>query len=310
MPGPINNIHDKFFKAVVADIGFAREFLSQFLPKEVKDIVDLSSLTSEPDGLITHNLQEYFIDAVFRCKLQNHPEECFINILLEHKSQVEKQTSLQVLGYLAQAYLTQWQNGQKIQPIIPLIYYHGARKWQLYSIVDLMDVLPSALKPYVPDFESIFIDVARMNDVSILALQHTLLRAAVLTQKYSRDPNALLDRIQTIFGTLSPQEARNLLQPLVVYYFEIVDIGDEKLKELLAELPPPIRSDIMSTYDQIIEKGIEKGLEKGIEKGIAQKQKDVILNAYKSGIRLNLIANIVGITPIEVERILKESGQI
>lgn len=217
-----------------------------------------------------------------------------------------------MLGYLAQAYLNQWQNGRTLHPIIPLVYYHGAQKWQLQSISDLIVDLPMVLIPYIPEFQSIFVDVARLNNDRINDLKNTLLRAAILTQKYSRDPRALLDHIQNIFGALTPKEARNLLQPLAVYYFEIVDIRDEKLVELLNELPYVIKSDIMSTYDQIAEKykqkGIEEGIEKGIEKGIAQKQRDVVINAHHSGISLDLIANIVGINPKEVDQILKESG--
>lgn len=59
-------------------------------------------------------------------------------------------------------------------------------------------------------------------------MRDTLLTAAILTQKYSKDPKALLDWIHPIFGNLSPVETRNLLQPVVVHYFEIVNIRDEK----------------------------------------------------------------------------------
>jgi predicted transposase/invertase (TIGR01784 family) len=55
-----------------------------------------------------------------------------------------------------------------------------------------------------------------------------------------------------------------------------------------------------------IEEGIEKGIEKGIQKGRDEEINDVIRNARKNGISINLIADILNISVNEVTLRMKK----
>jgi predicted transposase YdaD len=56
------------------------------------------------------------------------------------------------------------------------------------------------------------------------------------------------------------------------------------------------------------EDGIEEGIEKGIEKGREEERLYLVVNAYKQGIAIPVIALIAAISEEEVARILGEQG--
>ncbi|NLJ71543.1 MAG: Rpn family recombination-promoting nuclease/putative transposase, partial [Syntrophomonadaceae bacterium] len=49
---PVNNPHDAYFKATFGRIEFAKDFLKNFLPKDLKDLVKIESLTPEPTSYL------------------------------------------------------------------------------------------------------------------------------------------------------------------------------------------------------------------------------------------------------------------
>jgi predicted transposase/invertase (TIGR01784 family) len=69
----------------------------------------------------------------------------------------------------------------------------------------------------------------------------------------------------------------------------------------------------MTTYAQIKQEGIlegeQKGKLEGKKEGKIEGKIEVILNGHKSGLSADLLANITGLTVLEVEKIIKEQGQ-
>ncbi len=53
-----------------------------------------------------------------------------------------------------------------------------------------------------------------------------------------------------------------------------------------------------------MDEGIAKGIEQGIEQGRLAAHKAVILNAHRSGLSPQLIANLVGLSEAEVTQLL------
>ena len=57
--------------------------------------------------------------------------------------------------------------------------------------------------------------------------------------------------------------SEDLLQALLMYYLGRVDFTEEKVKDVIRELPPIIKEQVMSTYELLIEKGRKEGIKKG-----------------------------------------------
>ena len=94
----VQNPHDKFFKETFSNTAVARDFMSNYLPQSIMDIIDLDKLEPQKDSFINKELQEAFSDLLFKTNINNM--EGYIYFLFEHKSYVSKNITLQLLKYM------------------------------------------------------------------------------------------------------------------------------------------------------------------------------------------------------------------
>ena len=278
---------------------------------------------SETDFVLP-DLKEVFSDIVFSVSRKNN-KEAYISIILEHKSQPDDFTAVQVLLYVAYGYYKQYRSKRSLNPILPFVFYHGKQKWIFKPIEELFDELPEELKPYIPKFKALFVDLAQFSDEQLNELGDSLLTAVLLLGKYIFRTEELRNKIKLIFEKLneasnSPQ--RNLIRPSIVYVLRNIEVNF--ILEIIEDLPPTIKTDIMTAYDALIEKGMQKGkeegiregMQKGIQKGIQkgmQKGKEVVLsktvtNLHKKQFDIAQIADILEIPPKKVRELLKKAG--
>ncbi|HRF41699.1 MAG TPA: Rpn family recombination-promoting nuclease/putative transposase, partial [Saprospiraceae bacterium] len=64
----VHNPHDRFFKSLMHNRETAIAFLEEFLPDEVKEVLDLQSLELANTTFLTDELKQYFSDIVFKLK--------------------------------------------------------------------------------------------------------------------------------------------------------------------------------------------------------------------------------------------------
>ena len=57
------------------------------------------------------------------------------------------------------------------------------------------------------------------------------------------------------------------------------------------------------------EEGLEQGIEQGIKKGIMQKEREMVINFYNSGVSLDIISSASGLSKDEIKEIIKENGK-
>ena len=96
----IQNPHDKFFKALISQVKYARELISIKLPEEIKTQLDWEELRQEPGSFIDEKYKESFTDALFSIPYKN--KEVLIGILVEHKSHPDPKVFSQLLRYQRQ----------------------------------------------------------------------------------------------------------------------------------------------------------------------------------------------------------------
>ena len=94
----IINPHDKFFKEIFSKKKEAKEFLSHYLPEDIKAIIDLSTLSIFKDSFIEKELQEYFSDILYKVEIKDQP--AWIYLLFEHKSYPDSIVAFQLLRYM------------------------------------------------------------------------------------------------------------------------------------------------------------------------------------------------------------------
>lgn len=295
----INNIHDKFFKSMLRNKAVAKEFISAFLPQKTLDAIDIETLTYANTEYVFDDLKDVFSDMVFSCKLKGDSKKnSYISIILEHKSYIDNFTAIQLLLYISYGYYTQYKDKKSIEPIIPLVFYHGKTGWQYKPIEELFNSLPEGLKKYVPIFETEFVDLGGFSDEQLERLGGAMLESMLLMQKYSTNPDKLADKLLLIYKKLDSVKDRNFIRTIVVYSLEIVKL--KKVESILEKLPITLKKEVMTAYDTLIERGIKEGSTKKTIK--------VILNGYKKGLTIEFLSEITELSIDEVKQILKENG--
>ena len=59
-------------------------------------------------------------------------------------------------------------------PVIPIVLYHGKESWNPGNLSTQFKKLPDAAKPFIPDFEYVFIDLSSYSDEAIKQQVFTL----------------------------------------------------------------------------------------------------------------------------------------
>lgn len=281
--------HDDFIRKIFSNKKMAIAYLKSFLPKSLLKKLKLSSLTFLPDTYISEQLKKTISDIVFSCATRNG-KDVRICFLLEHKSNPDKYTPVQIGGYIFSGLSQQIENEGRLSLIIPILIYHGKQNWPYTTLKDILEPIDPELQKFIPDFDFIFNNLGELTDAEIKALNNKFLAASFLAFKHHKDKEWIEQNALSLllFAADGPPGLR---KGFVIYLYSRGKF-DEKI---LNSLPDTIKSDIMNTLDIYFEKGIEKGIEKGMEKGIAKGKQDIIRNLIHSGkMSVSEIANMTG----------------
>ncbi|HQZ72489.1 MAG TPA: Rpn family recombination-promoting nuclease/putative transposase [Anaerolineae bacterium] len=173
--------HDQFFKSSLRRPEVAADLLAHYLPPEVVALLDLGSLELQEGSFIDDHLREQQSDLLFRARLLAGGET-YIYLLFEHKSFVYHLTPFQVLRYQVRI----WEDdirlaGRRVAslcPIIPIVVYHGKRRWTAPLSLSGLFRSPPALAPFLPEQRYVLLDLQAWKKEEIIG--GLLLRVTLL----------------------------------------------------------------------------------------------------------------------------------
>jgi predicted transposase/invertase (TIGR01784 family) len=305
--------HDQFMKYLMKDLSFTKAFLDFLLPDHFRRGLNLSGIQDAKSSFVDEQLSEHFADAVFEVPYKDTPaEKANLVILFEHKSYKDEQLPYQLLRYLSNGYIHQIINGQAKMPIIAVIFYHGKHKWDLQKIRSGFSDVHTPHLSYVPEMNWIFINTNDLDEATLLQLTNTLVRSVLLTQKYSHNVPALIERLGTIIAPLQDINP-SLRITILLYLSSLVPVKDDIIT-IIHQKDPQMAEEFISFYDfhmqqaeeKGMEKGIEKGMEKGIEKGLEQEKINTIQRMEEQGFSTEQIAAVVDLPEETVKQILNK----
>ena len=296
--------HDGIVKFYLTEKENAVSVFKEYLPAAISQRLDYQSLEIVKDTFIDKKLSRYLSDLLYKVKLDGH--NAFIYLLIEHKSVEEPFIAFQLLKYLVRIWelvLKQNKSMKKLPVILPLVLYHGEKKWELESnFLSLFDA-PDYLKEYIPNFKYNLQDISHLQDEEIKG--SVLLKVLFLTLKYiySPDLSFKLPGILKLFRELENKTlGTEYLEALLKYLGSSAgNLTMDQLHQTLSQVSDK-GGDIMAT---IAEQWIEKGIEKGLEKGKEETKWDVIKSSLKEGLAIPTISRITGV-PVEKINNMKE----
>lgn len=286
--GSISNIHDTFVRAILADKSLAADYFQNYLPPNVASKLDFSTLTQLSDVYVSEELRKTMSDIVYSCQLKDGKGEVKVSLLLEHKSHPDKYSPIQIGSYIFSGLLKQLEaNEKKLSPIIPVLLYHGKRKWEYSTLSDLFKHVEPDWYKYIPNFDYVYTNLGELSDEHVEALGNRFLVASLLALKHAFDIKWLEDNILRIFSLLDDAD-ENLQNKFIVYIFERSRWNEERLIMLIETLPKTLKKTVMSTMDILLEKGKrigvaegkKIGLEIGVEKTLLKTTRSMILEGF------------------------------
>lgn len=304
----VHQADDKFFKEALSQLSIARDYIRVFLPDPLVQNLDLTTLQLEKDSHLSPGLKPFFSDLVFSCSYGKPQGQVLLSFLYEHKSQPDPHIFFQLLQYMSGIWDKQHRNKQPFTPVIPLVFYHGAKPWQKQAFTDLFTLVDDHIKPFLPIFDYHLTDMSLFSQEQILQLKAGFLKSALLAFKYRYDDAAIKSNFKLIFSNPRNKTLPNFFANVFVYLMGVSQMGEEKLNELLKNIDHDIKSDIMSTYEQIAQKWKMIGFKEAEEKLQQKTKASILLNLHKEGFDVESIARILEVEPNWVREVLKEQG--
>ena len=307
----IENPHDKFFKETFGDVAVARDFLYHYLPPELMQQVDMESLEPQKDSFVNKDLEENFSDLLFKANFQD--QEGYFYFLFEHKSYPSKNIILQLLKYMTEIWeaKAQKENEWKLPLVIPLVMYHGKKRWNApLRLKDMMQGntnIPKEMENYIPDFEYLLFDFSHRSDEEILG-EAMLRMYLMMIRAFSKTTEE--DILPTIRKALyyleefeSKEKGIDYLETMMRYVFSVhQNISEEDLVHVVEQIETtyPEGGDVIMTLAEVY---MEKGKKEGKLEGKLEVTKNLLTKGFS-------VEDIVEVTGLERDRIEKVKCEI
>ena len=275
----ISNLHDKFFKDTFSQLAIARDFIEQYVPSEIVAALDLTTLTLQKDSFVDETLQEYFSDILYDVELRQGGASA-VYFLFEHKSYPDKWSALQLLGYMVQIWERALKKARKdggrnrpikLSPIIPLLVYHGEKRWQIDPQFAALFDIPTGFERYFPNFQFQLTDLSEASAQTIRGLETTQFVLQVM--RYIRSDQL---RTQLVYLLHLAQSATDstLIEHLIYVSIRYMmhqrdDLTFEDYQRAITQARLPQGDAVMATLaQQLISEGVQIGWQGGRQEGI------------------------------------------
>ncbi len=263
MSKEIGSPHNYLFQNILGREDMARDFVRYYMPAQMAADLDVDTLEVASESYVSDDLRESLSDIVLSLQFKNgYPAEIYL--LIEHKSGLNKRTKLQLLKYLNAKWhdLDQSEKlGKYLPVIIPMVFYHGKRKWR-YSLEfsDQFNPPGDYYKRYIPKFEHLLHEVPEINKRKIkstIALEvfHVVLECIFYPEKRDK----IYESLDLLFRGLSTEKAGELFYVFIKYLLSATDANPKEVEKRVKHLPKGEET-VRTTAEMLREEGYEMAL--------------------------------------------------
>jgi predicted transposase YdaD len=274
----LTNPHDHFFRDSFGQRELVADFCQHYLPAEVAAMLDADPVAWElrAESFIDETLGGHFSDLLYLTRLFDGME-AYVYLLFEHKSAPEPTIALQLLRYKVGIWERDRRErpGKPLRPILPVVVYHGRRRWRVpLNFAGLMEA-PEAWRGFCLDFQYLLIDISRHGPEPVMGEPRLQGRLLALRAAFTRDLVAalveILDRLERV-GEIELQ-VRDL--DTILLYLSATPAGQtpKRVREAMNEAVQTRGGEMVNDWElykeELRAEGLEQGLERGLRQGIA-----------------------------------------
>ena len=271
--------HNNFFQFALSNLRAARSLIETQLPPDVLAEINLETLRVETGAFVDSALREKQSDLLYsvelakglRDKTNSAPDRALLYLLVEHKSEPDPKTVLQLLSYIIRLWEQRFRDGEKLVPVIPLVVYHGDREWTVARSLDELVPATNAIREFQVRFGFPILDLTQRGNQEIQG--DSLLQVTLRMLKYGRDQRlrselfAVLQILREVGASFPIDQWLDAIQVYAMAANK--DLTSEEMKQTLASVFPT-QFYPGSMADRLLEEGLEKGREEGREEGLAK----------------------------------------
>ena len=277
----IKDPHDRFFKETFSKKEAAIDFLRNYLPPQVIGIFDLSSVELVKDTFVDKELQAYYSDLLYRVGLSDG-NFAYVYVLFEHKSYPDVMVSFQLLRYQVKIWEYMLKQGYQLLPILPLVVYHGKKKWDIGLNFQELIKAPAVLNEYMVNYRYCLCDLSDYEDSEIKGA--ALLQVALLVMKYIYF-DELKDRLPGIFKLFVELSKNQRGLDFVESVFRYLMSGTDKITEQdLKKVTETVLTEGGTLMPTIAQKYLDQGVEIGRKEGWQEGRQEGRQEGWQQGL--------------------------
>jgi Putative transposase, YhgA-like len=150
---------------------------------------------------------------------------------------------LQLFQYILSRWLktfyekTKNERRQKLPLMIPIILYHGTKKWDFKPFLGCLGFLPPGFERFIPEINYILIDLSKVTDATILALKNTPLLNVLILLKHTYDKKWLKENVKIVVTNghqlMTDEQTSSLFKSIIGYYGKRIDLRIENESKFL-----------------------------------------------------------------------------
>ncbi len=190
------------------------------------------------------------------------------------------------------------QNKEKPTVVIPIVIYHGKKKWDYQPMKSYFDNLDETLLKFLPEFEYYLVDLNKVSDQQITNFKNKFLSIFALLFKYSRYKkyvNRIENELVNLLKLIDNQE-NNPFSVAVILYIQSTDgLTITEIVSIFTKVSVNLNNIVMTTAQQLINQGISQGTNHGITLGINQGMEIKEIMIIKKGLQLGLNTETIAI---------------
>ena len=293
----VNKPHDKIFKLILAEKKQAIELINKVLnlsPKLTEDEIERYS-TEHIDYL----LRESASDFVYKMKQMD------VFFLLEHQSTMDYNMPKRILEYEVEIIkeavkgkrLTK--NNHKLPMVIPIVIYTGSRRWNVEKYIqDCQVILKGAEKVKLGEYY-----VIDVNDYSNEELENDelFLSKVLLLEKLKREEE-IIQVLDRIIHTEKDSKNQEILKRVIAFILK-GKISDKNIEKLMKKLEREEPDMVIEVLQKENERQRKIGIREGVKQGIKQATLKIAKKMLQSGIKLEEIEKVTGLTKEEIKKL-------
>ncbi len=272
--------HDLLFHRVFQNLENARSHLATVLPERVVAALDLTGLASAPSRLVDAVLQGRENDLLFTVPLREGGSEAIIFILLEHQTRVDGRMAWRVLQYMVRAW-DFWQRNTESKaapfpPIIPLVLYHGERRWTAPLDFTELLAIPDELRdePLLnqPSLRYAVQDLSQLSEDELRGRAMVQMALLMMRRAHTGDLFSQLHRWAHLLIQIAASSGDDGLKTVLTYMMEVEaeprspEVWRQTI-DIALEQHPLAQEQIMGLANWLRQQGRDEGREQGREEG-------------------------------------------